>query len=62
MPRIAGVDLPAEKRIDNILSLMTLDEKIACLSTNPSVPRLDIRGTSTTRPCDIIVSTGAPPS
>ncbi|RYE12914.1 MAG: hypothetical protein EOP45_22065, partial [Sphingobacteriaceae bacterium] len=37
--------LNAEKRIDNIISLLTLDEKIACLSTNPSVPRLGIKGT-----------------
>jgi beta-glucosidase len=36
--------LPTEERITNILSLMTIDEKIACLSTNPSVPRLGIKG------------------
>ena len=36
-------DLPPDQRIDNLLSLMTLDEKIACLSTNPSVPRLGIK-------------------
>jgi beta-glucosidase len=36
-------DLPIEGRINNILSLMTLDEKINCLGTNPSVPRLGIR-------------------
>src|SRR5262249_22172649 len=36
-------DLPADQRIDNLLSLMTRDEKIACLSTNPSVPRLGIK-------------------
>ena len=35
-------DLPTEPRVDNILSLMTLDEKIECLDTNPSVPRLGI--------------------
>ncbi len=35
--------LPAEERITNILSLMTIDEKIACLGTNPSVPRLGIK-------------------
>jgi beta-glucosidase len=35
--------LPVEKRIDNIISLLTLDEKINCLSTNPSVPRLGIK-------------------
>lgn len=38
-------DLDTEKRIDNLLSLMTLDEKIAALSTNPSVPRLGVKGT-----------------
>lgn len=37
-------DLPIEKRVDNILSLMTIDEKIECLDTNPSVPRLGIKG------------------
>jgi beta-glucosidase len=37
-------DLPIEQRVDNILSLMTLDEKIECLDTNPSVPRLGIKG------------------
>ncbi|OXA94928.1 glycoside hydrolase family 3 C-terminal domain-containing protein [Flavobacterium hercynium] len=36
--------LNTEKRIDNLLSLMTLDEKIAALSTNPSVPRLGVVG------------------
>ena len=38
--------LTVEQRIDNIISLMTLDEKIICLSTNPSVPRLGIKGTA----------------
>jgi beta-glucosidase len=38
-------NLPAEKRIDNIISLLTLNEKVACLSTDPSVPRLGIKGT-----------------
>lgn len=38
-------NLDVEKRIDNLLSLMTLDEKIAVLSTNPSVPRLGVVGT-----------------
>lgn len=37
-------DLPVEARIDNILSLMTLDEKIGALSTSPDVPRLGIKG------------------
>src|ERR1035441_2184416 len=38
-------NLPMEERVNNIVSLMTRDEKIACLGTNPSVPRLGIQGT-----------------
>jgi len=38
-------DLPPEERVNNIVSLLTLDEKIACLGTNPSVPRLGIQAT-----------------
>jgi beta-glucosidase len=34
--------LPMEKRIDNLLSLMNLDEKINCLGTNTGVPRLGV--------------------
>jgi beta-glucosidase len=34
--------LPTAKRIDNLLSLMTLDEKINLLSTDTSVPRLGV--------------------
>ncbi len=41
----ADPDLPLEERVDNLLSLMTLDEKIACLSTVPNVPRLSVWGT-----------------
>ena len=37
--------LPVEERIDNALSLMTLDEKVQCLTTNPTVKRLGIEGT-----------------
>jgi beta-glucosidase len=37
-------NLPAEERITNLLSLMTLEEKAACLGTNPSVPRLGVKG------------------
>ncbi|HXX68973.1 MAG TPA: glycoside hydrolase family 3 C-terminal domain-containing protein [Polyangiaceae bacterium] len=37
-------DLPLDRRIDCILSLMTLSEKVDCLGTNPSVPRLGIQG------------------
>lgn len=39
-------NLPIEMRVDNILSLMTMQEKIAALSTDPSVPRLGITGSS----------------
>ena len=35
-------NLPSEKRIDNLLSLMTVEEKIACLGTNTGVPRLGV--------------------
>ncbi|MFY9726668.1 MAG: glycoside hydrolase family 3 C-terminal domain-containing protein [Bryobacteraceae bacterium] len=39
--------LDTEKRIDNVLSLMTLDEKISSLGTSGvAVPRLGIRGTA----------------
>ena len=38
-------DLPVEKRIDNLLSLLTIDEKVTCLSTNPTIPRLGLKGT-----------------
>ena len=34
--------LPMDKRIDNLLSLMTIDEKIDCLGTNSGVPRLGV--------------------
>lgn len=36
-------DLPIEIRLNNLLSLMTLKEKIACLGTNPSMPRQTAR-------------------
>jgi beta-glucosidase len=39
-------NLPVEVRINNILSLMTVGEKIQALSTDPSVPRLGIQGSS----------------
>ncbi|MBN2613423.1 MAG: glycoside hydrolase family 3 C-terminal domain-containing protein, partial [Bacteroidales bacterium] len=42
----ADTAIHAEQRIDNLLSLMTLDEKVTCLSTNPSIPRLGVKGTS----------------
>ena len=39
------IRLGDEERLDNLISLMTLDEKIMCLSARPSVPRLGIKGT-----------------
>jgi beta-glucosidase len=38
-------DAPVEERITNLLSLMTLEEKVTCLSTNPTVQRLGVTGT-----------------
>jgi beta-glucosidase len=37
--------LPAEDRITNLLSLMTLEEKVNCLGTNPTITRLGVKGT-----------------
>ena len=39
--------LKEEDRINNLISLMTLDEKINCLSPRLSIPRLGIKGTHT---------------
>ncbi|MDP4269148.1 MAG: glycoside hydrolase family 3 C-terminal domain-containing protein [Bacteroidota bacterium] len=36
--------LDDEKRIDNVIAQLTIDEKINCLSTSFSIPRLGIRG------------------
>ncbi|HEY3816216.1 MAG TPA: glycoside hydrolase family 3 C-terminal domain-containing protein [Polyangiaceae bacterium] len=36
-------DLPAETRLDDLVARLTLDEKLICLGTDPSVPRLGIR-------------------
>ena len=38
-------ELSVEARIDSLISLLTLEEKVHCLSTNPSIPRLQIRAT-----------------
>ena len=40
-----NASLPLEQRVDNILLLMTLDEKLACLSWSTAVPRLQIPDT-----------------
>lgn len=37
-------DLPHEQRIDDLIARMTLAEKVACFSTDPSVPRLGVLG------------------
>lgn len=37
--------LSEAERIDDLISRMTLEEKVDCLSTNPSVPRLGVRCT-----------------
>jgi beta-glucosidase len=34
--------LPTEKRIENLLSTMNIDEKVACLGTRTAVPRLGV--------------------
>lgn len=39
--------LSEDERIKNLISLMTLDEKLNCLSTRISIPRLGITGTRT---------------
>ena len=41
-PPFRDPSLPAQQRIDNLLSLMTLDEKIDCLGTDTAVPRLGV--------------------
>jgi len=38
-------NLQVEKRIDNLLSLLTLEEKVNCLGTNPTVDRIGLKGT-----------------
>ncbi|MFB9844940.1 glycoside hydrolase family 3 C-terminal domain-containing protein [Mucilaginibacter ginsenosidivorans] len=40
-----NLGLPVETRITNLLSLMTIDEKVDCLGTNPTVERLGVKGT-----------------
>lgn len=38
-------NIDPETRIENLLSLMTIDKKIQCLGTNPSVKRLGLKAT-----------------
>ena len=42
-----NTNLPEEERLKNLISLMTLDEKLSCLSTRISVPRLGVTGART---------------
>ncbi len=44
-PTYANPDADPEARITDLLSRMTIDEKVHALSTDPSVPRLGIVGT-----------------
>jgi beta-glucosidase len=37
-------DMDTETRVDDLLSRMTLEEKVSALSTDPSIPRLGIKG------------------
>jgi beta-glucosidase len=41
------ITLSVDERIRNLISLMTTDEKISCLSTRIAVPRLGVKGTRT---------------
>jgi beta-glucosidase len=40
-----NMGLPVEERISNLFSLMTIDEKVNALSTDPGVARLGVKGT-----------------
>jgi beta-glucosidase len=41
------IQLSEDERIKNLISLMTIDEKLSCLSTRISIPRLGVTGTRT---------------
>jgi beta-glucosidase len=51
-------DLPIEARISNLLALLTLDEKLALLSTKLGVPRLGILSTENVEGLHGLVLTG----
>lgn len=51
--------LPMEKRIDNLLSLMTIDEKIDCLGTRTEVPRLGVPNIGSSEGIHGVVQRGA---
>jgi beta-glucosidase len=52
-------DLPLEERVNNIVSLLTPDEKVALLSTRPGVARLGIRSAGQTEGLHGVRSGGA---
>src|SRR4051794_21014152 len=39
----ANPDLPPERRIDDLIAALTLEEKIECLASKPKLPRLGLR-------------------
>jgi beta-glucosidase len=43
--RFQDTHLPAEERITDLISHMTIQEKVQALSTNPTIPRLGVVGT-----------------
>lgn len=43
-PAFRNPELRPDERIEALIGLMTLEEKLACLGTDPSVPRLGVRG------------------
>ena len=48
-----------ERRIDNLLSQMTIDEKIDCLGTNTAVPRLGVKNFGSSEGIHGVVQRGA---
>ena len=53
-------DLPADKRVADLISLMTADEKIDALSTNSGVPRLGVPGFGSSEGIHGLQQRGAP--
>jgi beta-glucosidase len=53
-------DLPMDERIANLLSLMTIDEKIDCLSTRTGVPRLGVPSFGSSEGIHGVVQRGNP--
>ena len=53
-------NLPSEQRIDNLLSLMTVGEKVDALGTNSGVRRLGVPGFGATEGIHGLVQRGAP--